>query len=99
MKFHDINEIQADYREQRSVFFILWGLFGTYRRIITECKYDKMKLKLDKTTGLVNHIVYVVYNQGQTLQAINQDFDQIQGQNTFDAIWTQRPASEAHTSS
>jgi hypothetical protein len=49
MKPHDINEIKADYREQRSVFSILWGLLGTYRGIMNNRKYDKMKVLLDYT--------------------------------------------------
>ena len=67
MKPHDINEIKADYQEQRSVFSILWGLLGTYRGIMTNRKYDKLKARLDQNVGLVNRIVNVVNNQGKAL--------------------------------
>ncbi len=60
MKPHDINEIQADFRGWRSIFSILWGLLGTYRGMMTNRKYDKLKVQLDKHVGLVNRIVNVV---------------------------------------
>jgi hypothetical protein len=71
MKPHDINEIKADYRERRSVFSILWGLLGTYRGMMTNRKYDKLKVQLYKHAGLLNRIVNVVNNQGKTLDLIN----------------------------
>jgi hypothetical protein len=60
MKPHDINEIQADFRGRKSIFSILWGLLGTYRGMMTNQKYDKLKVQLDKHVGLVNRIVNVV---------------------------------------
>ena len=51
MKPHDINEIQADFRGKRSIFSIVWGLLGTYRGIMTNRKYDKLKAQLNKHTG------------------------------------------------
>jgi hypothetical protein len=77
MKPHDINEIQADFRGKRSIFSILWGLLGTYRGMMTNRKYDKLKVQLDKHIGLVNRIVNVVNNQGKALDLINQDLVQI----------------------
>jgi hypothetical protein len=77
MKPHDINEIKADYRERRSVFSILWELLGTYRGMMTNRKYDKLKVQLDKHVGLANRIVNVVNNQGKALDLINQDLAQI----------------------
>jgi hypothetical protein len=77
MKPHDINEIQADFQERRSVFSILWGLLGTYRGMMTNQKYDKLKSQLDKHIGLVNRIVNVVNNQGKALDLINQDLAQV----------------------
>ncbi len=71
MKPQDINKIKSDYRERRSVFSILWGLLGTYRGMMTNQKYDKLKAQLDKHTGLVNCIVNVVNNQGKALDLIN----------------------------
>ena len=71
MKPHDINEIQADFRGRRSIFSILWGLLGTYRGMMTNRKYDKLKAQLDKHVGLVNRIVNVVNNQGKALDLIN----------------------------
>jgi hypothetical protein len=44
MKPHDINEIKADYQERRSVFSVLWELLGTYHGMMTNQKYDKMKV-------------------------------------------------------
>jgi hypothetical protein len=86
MKHHDINKIKADYRERRSVFSILWGLLGTYRRMMTNQKYDKMKVQLDKTHSLVNCIVNVVNNQGKTLGLINQDLEHIRTQISYDRL-------------
>ncbi len=68
MKPHNINRMQADYREQRSVFLILWGLLGTYQGIMTERKYEKMKIRLESTTGLVNQIANFINNQGKTIE-------------------------------
>jgi hypothetical protein len=86
MKPHDINEIQADFRGRRSVFSILWGLLGTYRGMMTNRKYDKLKVQLDKHVGLVNRIVNVVNNQGKALDLINQDLAQIRHQLSLEAI-------------
>jgi hypothetical protein len=86
MKPHDINEFKADYRERRSVFSILWGLLGTYREIMTNRKYDKMKVQLEKTHSLVNRIMNVVNNHGKTLNLINQDLKQIKTQISFDHL-------------
>ncbi len=68
MKLHDINEIKADYWERWSVLSILLGLQGTYRGMMTNWKYDKMKAQLDKMTSLVNCIVNVVNNPKQVLR-------------------------------
>jgi hypothetical protein len=84
MKPHDINEIKADYRERQSVFSILWGLLGTYRGMMNNQKYDKMKVQLDKTHSLVNRIVNVVNNQGKTLDLINQDLEHIRTEISYD---------------
>jgi hypothetical protein len=86
MKPHDINEIKADYQERRSVFFVLWELLGTYHGMMTNQKYDKMKVQLDKMNSLVNRIVNVVNNQGKTLDLINQDLEQIKSQLSFDRL-------------
>jgi hypothetical protein len=86
MKPHNINEIKADYRKQRSVFSILWGLLGAYRGMMTNQNYDKMKAQLDKMTNLVNCIVNVVNNQGKTLDLINQDLAQIKSQLSYDGL-------------
>jgi hypothetical protein len=86
MKPHDINKIKAGYRERRSVFSILWGLLSTYRGIMTNRKYDKMKVQLDKTHSLVNRIVNVVNNQGKTLDLINQNLAQIRTQISFNRL-------------
>jgi hypothetical protein len=86
MKPHDINEIQADLRGRRSIFSILWGLLGTYRGMMTNRKYDKLKSQLDKHVGLVNRIVNVVNNQGKALDLINQDLAQIRHQLSVEAV-------------
>jgi hypothetical protein len=86
MKPHDINKIKADYRERQSVFSILWGLLGTYRGMMTNRKYDKMKVQLDKTHSLVSPIVNVVNNQGKTLDLINQDLEHIRTQISYDHL-------------
>jgi hypothetical protein len=86
MKPHDINEIQADFRGRRSVFSILWGLLGTYRGMMTNQKYDKLKVQLDKHVGLVNCIVNVVNNQRKALDLINQELAQIRHQLSLEAL-------------
>ncbi len=86
MKHHDINKIIADYQERRSVFSILKGLLGTYRGIMTNRKYDKLKAQLDKHVVLVNRIVKVVNNQGKALDLIHQDLEQIRHHLSFEAL-------------
>jgi len=86
MKPHNINRMQADYREQRSVFLILWGLLGTYQGIMTERKYEKMKIRLESTTGLVNQIANFIINRGKTIETNWQELAQIWGQIIFDTL-------------
>jgi hypothetical protein len=86
MKPYDNNKIQADFQGRRSVFSILWGLLGTYRGIMTNGKYDKLKVQLDKHAGLVNRIVNVVNNQGKALDLINQDLAHIRHQLSLEAL-------------
>jgi hypothetical protein len=53
---------------------------------MTNRKYDKLKVQLDKHVGLVNCIVNVVNNQGKALDLINQDLAQIQHQLSLEAL-------------
>jgi acetolactate synthase regulatory subunit len=53
---------------------------------MTNRKYDKLKVQLDKHTGLVNRIVNVVNNQGKALDLIKQDLQQIKHQLSFEAL-------------
>jgi hypothetical protein len=53
---------------------------------MTNQKYDKLKVQLDKHAGLVNRIVNVVNNQGKALDLINQDLAHIRHQLSFEAL-------------
>jgi hypothetical protein len=54
--------------------------------MMTNRKYDKSKVQLDKTHSLVNRIVNVVNNQGKTLDLINQDLEHIRTQISYDRL-------------
>jgi len=82
----DQNEIQADYRERRSIFSLLWGIMETYRGIMSERKYEKMRESMEKTTALVNRIVNVVNNQGKAIQSIENELEQIKGLIAYDQL-------------
>ncbi len=82
--WHQRNQIRLP--RTKICLFHPMRLLGTYRGIMTNQKYNKLKAQLDTHTGLVNRIVNVVNNQGKALDLINQDLVQIKHQLSFEAL-------------